>query len=178
MSQRIAIILSCIGALVSFGHVEVASAVSYNKMAFTSPYAPTSQDIPAQPTVQPTSQADPTAQPAPEEFSPEFLHRVTSRVIGEGSFAIPQIACTVRNRWREYHHAGLDAVLRAYYARDVQPQPWQIDIVRRVFTGEIPCPETWWYALSLQDTSYWTPHDRVGMVIVRDERSQIWIYER
>ena len=115
---------------------------------------------------------------APPQLDAAALHRVAARVIGEGSFAIPQIACTVRNRWRAYHHAGLDAVLRAYHAQDVPPQPWQVDIVRQVFSGELPCPQNWWYALSLQDTHYWTPHDRVATIVVRDAESQVWIFEK
>lgn len=114
----------------------------------------------------------------PPQLDAAALKRVTARVIGEGSFAIPQIACTVRNRWHAYHHAGLDAVLAAYHAQDVPPQPWQVELVRQIFAGELPCPASWWYALSLQDTHSWTPHDRVATIVVRDAKSQVWIFER
>ena len=167
MGQRIALVFSCLGLFLAFSDLPTAHATIPDDVVI-SPFARTDQN-PASEVIESPTQA---------EFSHAFLHRVTARVIGEGNFAIPQIACTVRNRWLENPHAGLDAVLRAYYAPDRRPQQWQIDIVRQIFTGELPCPETWWYALSLQDTSYWTPHDRVATVVRRDAKYQIWIYER
>ena len=172
MSKHIALILSCLGILCAVGNLQTAQAAT-PETAFVSPLA-----RPKANTVSASIEPSRAAVSPSEEFSYEFLHRVTSRVIGEGNFAIPQIACTVRNRWRKSQSAGLDAVLRAYYAPDKRPEQWQIDLVRQVFTGELPCPETWWYALSLQDTSYWTPHDRVATVVRLDAKFQIWIYER
>ncbi|MEZ4706282.1 MAG: hypothetical protein R3A44_03700 [Caldilineaceae bacterium] len=146
---------------------------AFSASAHETAESPAAPAQPAESANAPAAQA--TAPPALDDAG---LERVAARVIGEGSFAIPQIACTVRNRWRAYHHAGLDAVLRAYHAQDVPPQPWQVDIVRQVFNGELPCPQNWWYALSLQDTHYWTPHDRVATIVVRDDQWQVWIFEK
>lgn len=106
-----------------------------------------------------------------------LYHRVAARSLGEGSFAVPEIACTVKNRL-QVSGASLNAVLRAYHARDVQPQPATIEVVRQVFEGELPCPATWWYALSLQDTRHWQPHPQPALIIRRNNRSQIWIFHR
>lgn len=130
------------------------------------------------------------AKPAPEQpvdphlaaASPQALQqlytRVAARSLGEGSFALPEIACTIKNRLR-VSRASLSAVLRAYHARDVQPKPAQIEVVRQVFEGEFACPATWWYALSLQDTKYWRPHHRPPVkVIKQSDRKQILIFDR
>lgn len=107
-----------------------------------------------------------------------FYHRVTARSLGEGSFALAEIACTMKNRLR-VSRAPLTAVLRAYHAADVSPAPAQIEIVRQVFEGQLPCPETWWYALSLQDTYYWRPHQRPpAKTIKQNDRKQILIFDR
>ena len=104
--------------------------------------------------------------------------RVAARSLGEGSFALAEIACTIKNRLR-VSRAPLSAVLRAYHAADVPPAPAHIEIVRHVFEGELPCPETWWYALSLQDTYHWRPHQRPpAKIIKQSERKQILIFDR
>jgi len=118
-----------------------------------------------------------TNQPAEETYAPEFYQRVAARSIGEGSFAIAEIACTIKNRLR-VSRATLAVVLRAYHARDVNPREEQVEIVRRVFAGELPCPPTWWYALSLQDTRRWKPHPEPAIVVKRDNHYQVWIFNR
>lgn len=106
-----------------------------------------------------------------------LYERVAARSLGEGSFAVPEIACTVKNRL-QVSGASINVVLRAYHARDVRPQPQHIELVRQVFEDELPCPATWWYALSLQDTRHWKPHPQPAIVIRRNPRSQIWIFHR
>lgn len=106
----------------------------------------------------------------------DLYRRVAARSLGEGSFAVAEIACTIKNRLR-VSKAPLNRVLRAYYARDRTPQAEHIEIVRKVFEGELPCPETWWYALSPADTRRFRPHLHPAMVVTRDPRSQIWIYD-
>lgn len=104
--------------------------------------------------------------------------RVAARSLGEGSFALAEIACTIKNRLQVSHNS-LANVLRAYRARDVTPKPADIEIVRQVFEGEAPCPPTWWYALSLQDTYSWRPHQRPPVkTIKQNERKQILIFDR
>jgi len=96
--------------------------------------------------------------------------------LGEGSFALAEIACTIKNRLRVSRNS-LTNVLRAYRARDVPPKPADIEIVRQVFEGELPCPATWWYALGRQDT--WRPHHRPPVkTIKQNERKQILIFDR
>ena len=107
-----------------------------------------------------------------------FYGRVAARSLGEGSFALAEIACTIKNRLR-VSRAPLSAVLRAYHAADVSPAAAHIEIVRQVFEGQLPCPETWWYALSLQDTYAWRPHQRPpAKTIKQNERKQILIFDR
>lgn len=104
--------------------------------------------------------------------------RVAARSLGEGSFALAEIACTIKNRLR-VSRASLSSVLRAYRARDIPPQPYQIEIVRKIFEGESPCPASWWYALSLQDTKHWRPHQRPPVKIIKySDRKQILIFDR
>ncbi len=107
----------------------------------------------------------------------ELYRRVAARSLGEGSFALAEIACTVKNRL-QVSGAPLTAVLRAYHARDVIPTAQQVEVVRQVFEGELACPSTWWYAMSLQDTHQWKPHPIPAVVIRRDSRSQVWIFHR
>ena len=108
----------------------------------------------------------------------ELYTGVAARSLGEGAFALPEIACTVKNRLR-VSGSPLSAVLHAYHARDIAPNAEQIETVRQVFEGELPCPATWWYALSLQDTAYWRPHNRgPAKVIKQNERKQILIFDR
>ena len=107
-----------------------------------------------------------------------IYRRVAARSLGEGSFALAEIACTIKNRLR-VSRAPLGTVLRAYHAADVSPAPAHIEIVRQVFEGQLPCPETWWYALSLQDTYFWRPHQRPpAKIIKQNERKQILIFDR
>lgn len=107
-----------------------------------------------------------------------LYHRVAARSLGEGSFALAEIACTIKNRLR-VSRAPLSVVLRAYHAADVPPAAVHLDIVRQVFEGQLPCPETWWYALSLQDTYHWRPHQRPpAKTIKQNERKQILIFDR
>lgn len=108
----------------------------------------------------------------------QLYTRIAARSLGEGSFALAEIACTIKNRLR-VSRSSLSAVLRAYRARDVPPQPHHVETVRQVFEGDLPCPPTWWYALSLQDTRYWIPHQRPPAKIVKqNERKQIFIFDR
>ena len=112
------------------------------------------------------------------EGSPhELYRRVAARSLGEGSFALAEIACTIKNRL-QVSGAPLTAVLQAYHAHDVMPAAQQVEIVRQIFEGELACPSTWWYALSLQDTHHWKPHAIPAVVIRRDSRSQVWIFHR
>jgi len=107
-----------------------------------------------------------------------FYRRVAARSLGEGAFALAEIACTIKNRLR-VSRAPLSAVLRAYHAADVSPAADHIEIVRQVFEGQLPCPETWWYALSLQDTYAWRPRQRPpAKTIKQNERKQILIFDR
>ncbi|MCE7985840.1 MAG: hypothetical protein DYG89_32075 [Caldilinea sp. CFX5] len=104
--------------------------------------------------------------------------RVAARSLGEGAFALAEIACTIKNRLHISRNS-LANVLRAYRARDVTPKPAHVEIVRQVFEGELPCPSTWWYALSLQDTYSWRPHQRPPVkTIKQNERKQILIFDR
>lgn len=104
--------------------------------------------------------------------------RVAARSLGEGAFALAEIACTIKNRLQITHNS-LANVLRAYRARDVTPKPADVETVRQVFEGEAPCPSTWWYALSLQDTYSWRPHQRPPVkTIKQNERKQILIFDR
>lgn len=117
-------------------------------------------------------------QPNQSQTLQQLYARVAARSLGEGSFALPEIACTIKNRLR-VSRASLSTVLRAYHASDVSPKPAQIEIVRRVFEGELVCPATWWYALSLQDTKHWRPHQRPPVKVVQSSaRKQILIFER
>ncbi|CAN5500677.1 hypothetical protein BH10CHL1_BH10CHL1_31340 [soil metagenome] len=104
-----------------------------------------------------------------------FYHRVAARSLGEGSSAVAEIACTIKNRLR-VSRAPLTVVLRAYHARDKTPKPEHIEMVRKVFEGKLPCPETWWYALSRADTRHFRPHPRPAAVINRNS-SEVWIYD-
>lgn len=107
-----------------------------------------------------------------------LYHGVAARSLGEGSFALAEIACTIKNRLR-VSRASLKVVLRAYHAADVPPTPAHVEIVRQVFEGQLPCPESWWYALSLQDTYHWRPHQRPPVKTIRqNERKQILIFDR
>lgn len=115
-------------------------------------------------------------QPTQEQIN--LYTGVAARSLGEGSFALPEIACTIKNRLR-VSGSPLSAVLRAYHAKDIAPNAEHIEVVRQVFEGELPCPATWWYALSLQDTTYWRPHNRgPAKVIKQNERKQILIFDR
>lgn len=125
-------------------------------------------------TTQPISTTD---QLPAEPYSADFYLRVAARSIGEGSFAIAEIACTIKNRLR-VSRASLAVVLRAYHARDVKPRDDQVEVVRQIFAGELPCPPTWWYALSLQDTRRWKPHPEPAIVVKRDNHYQVWIFDR
>lgn len=108
----------------------------------------------------------------------QLYTRVAARSLGEGSFALAEIACTIKNRLQRSRNS-LPNVLRAYRARDVAPKPADIEVVRKVFEGELPCPSTWWYALSLQDTYSWRPHQRPPVkTIKQNERKQILIFDR
>lgn len=111
-------------------------------------------------------------------FNLQHLYvRVAARSLGEGAFALPEIACTMKNRLQR-SRASLSGVLRAYHAADVAPQPHHVELVRKVFEGELPCPATWWYALSLQDTHYWRPHQRPPVKIVESPgQKQILIFD-
>lgn len=123
----------------------------------------------------------PSPQPKETVVDADLLvlyRRVAARSLGEGSFALAEIACTIKNRLR-VSRSPLSAVLLAYHAADVPPTPAHIDIVRQVFEGQLPCPETWWYALSLQDTYHWRPHQRPpAKTIKQNERKQILIFDR
>jgi len=120
----------------------------------------------------------PTTRQNDEKELERLYARVAARSLGEGDFAMPDIACTIKNRLRLSHNS-LTNVLRAYHARDVMPKPLDIEIVRQVFEGELPCPSTWWYALSLQDTYLWRPHQRPPVkTIKQNERKQILIFDR
>ena len=130
----------------------------------------------------PTVVATPAPAQLPETAADADRHavyrRVAARSLGEGSFALAEIACTIKNRLR-VSRAPLSAVLRAYHAADVPPAADHIEIVRQVFEGQLPCPETWWYALSLQDTYAWRPHQRPpAKTIKQTERKQILIFDR
>lgn len=104
--------------------------------------------------------------------------KVAARSLGEGSFALAEIACTIKNRLY-LSHLSLVNVLGAYHAGDIPPKPADVEIVRQVFEGELPCPSTWWYALSLQDTYTWRPHQRPPVkTIKQNERKQILIFDR
>ncbi|MCX6043743.1 MAG: hypothetical protein NT075_01425 [Chloroflexi bacterium] len=105
----------------------------------------------------------------------EFYRRVAARSVGEGSAAVPEIACTIKNRLR-VSRASLTIVLHAYYARDKTPRPEHIEMVRKVFEGELPCPETWWYALSRADTRRFRPHPHPALVVSRNA-GEVWIYD-
>lgn len=109
--------------------------------------------------------------------SGEIYHRVAARSLGEGPSALAEIACTVKNRLR-VSGSPLPIVLRAYFAHDRPPRPEHIEIVRKVFEGELPCPETWWYALSPQDTRRFRPHAQPVVMITSDPSDPIWIYDR
>lgn len=125
---------------------------------------------------------DPQPQPQATTYNNKELNqlytRVAARSLGEGSFALAEIACTIKNRLQRSRNS-LPNVLRAYRARDVVPKPADIEVVRKVFEGELPCPSTWWYALSLQDTYSWRPHQRPPVkTIKQNERKQILIFDR
>lgn len=111
----------------------------------------------------------------PQLTRSELYQDVAARSLGEGAFALAEIACTIKNRLR-VSGAPLAVVLRAYHARDVLPNPAHIETVRQIFEGERACPATWWYALSLQDTQHWRPHPEPALVITRDHRVQVWIF--
>jgi hypothetical protein len=113
----------------------------------------------------------------PDASPNELYLRVAARSLGEGSFALAEIACTIKNRL-QVSGAPLAVVLRAYHAHDVAPNSAQVEIVRQIFAGERACPPTWWYALSLQDTHHWKPHPTPALVIRRNNRSQVWIFHR
>lgn len=126
-----------------------------------------------------------SSQPQPQsttynnrEESNRLYTRVAARSLGEGSFALAEIACTIKNRLQRSRNS-LTNVLRAYHARDIMPKPADIEVVRQVFEGELLCPSTWWYALSLQDTYFWRPHQRPPVkTIKQNERKQILIFDR
>jgi hypothetical protein len=129
---------------------------------------------PQHPPPQRTAQTD---HPPNQQNTTDLYRRVAARSLGEASFALAEIACTIKNRLA-VSRVPLSTVLRAYRAADVPPKPAQIETVRKVFEGELHCPPTWWYAISLQDTRRWKPHPQPAVIIRRSDRSQIWIFER
>ncbi|MFN8492346.1 MAG: hypothetical protein U0350_32395 [Caldilineaceae bacterium] len=129
------------------------------------------QNVTATQTLTPTKPSNTTANTV------ELYHRVAARSLGESPSALAEVACTVKNRLR-LSGSPLHVVLRAYFAHDRPPKPEHIEIVRKVFEGELPCPATWWYALSPQDTRRFRPHPRPVLMIKRDPRDQVWIYDR
>lgn len=147
------------------------SQVEQRKQAMVQSQVRQSQSVSATQPISPTKQATEQSNRA------ELYHRVAARSLGEGPSAIAEIACTVKNRLR-VSGSPLHVVLRAYFAHDRPPKPEHIEVVRKVFEGELPCPKTWWYALSPQDTRRFRPHRRPVLMIKRDPRDQIWIYDR
>ena len=104
-----------------------------------------------------------------------------NRLINEASFSdevLAAEACTVRNRLRTGW--SVDDVLSAYFAPDGIATPDQIAVVRDVLDGRRTCPSSWYYALSQQDATYWTPH-ACGPVAVFESGitgKAIWIYAK
>lgn len=154
-----------------------STAIEQRKVVHQASPQTTLQDEPPPPTLVRQSPDQPSAQLDGAAHT-QLYRRVAARSLGEGAFALAEIACTIKNRLR-VSRAPLTSVLRAYRAADLPPKPAHIEIVRQVFEGELPCPATWWYALSLQDTRYWRPHQRSPVKTIRqNDRKQILIFER
>lgn len=107
-----------------------------------------------------------------------FPERVAARCTGEASFAVPECACSVKNRldagWAE------SKVLSAYYAPDVRPTQDAIEVTRKTLAGEIECNKDFYFMFSLQDTIYLGLNDiePAGKVIRTEGVSEIWLYPR
>jgi len=107
-----------------------------------------------------------------------FPERVAAKCTGEASFAVPECACTVKNRldvgWSEAK------VLDAYYAPSISPTTNAISITTSILNEETECNKDFYFMLSLQDTYYLGLHDikPAGKVVRVKNVSEIWLYPR
>ncbi len=158
-------------------HAHRPSQAGHRKQAPAQAQVHQPQNVSAPQPISSTKPISPTKQATDQSNRADLYHRVAARSLGEGPSAIAEIACTVKNRLR-VSGSPLRVVLRAYFAHDRPPKPEHIEIVRKVFEGELPCPETWWYALSPEDTRRFRPHRHPVLMVKRDPLDQIWIYDR
>jgi Na+-transporting methylmalonyl-CoA/oxaloacetate decarboxylase gamma subunit len=84
---------------------------------------------------------------APVAAQSDFVHDVAARCKGEASWAVPECACTVRNRL----NAGFTEanVLTAYYAQDVEPSDF--DLWATAFVLARGCREDLYFMFSNHD---------------------------
>src|SRR5690349_17784257 len=81
---------------------------AHKKVATTHQKAPQTQNVAATQTITTTKESK------SHPNNTELYHRVAARSLGEGSSALPEIACTVKNRLR-VSGSPLSIVLKAYF---------------------------------------------------------------
>ena len=138
--------------MVLIGHVLL---IFYGFLLF-SPIPPIHPRLPRPPQVasathtasrRPVNQVSPVSAQARGQTTvqnqPKELHllytKVAARSLGEGAFALAEIACTIRNRLHISRNS-LPSVLGAYHAHDITPKPADIEIVRQVFAASSKPP--------------------------------------
>jgi len=164
--------------LITFYLLIQAPQLTFSKPQFSAQAQQNIQCQPAPPTttVTTTQVISATDQAQVQPNVNEVYRRVAARSLGESSIALAEIACTIKNRLR-VSKASLTIVLSAYYAQDRTPTGEHIEMVRKVFEGEMLCPESWWYALSPADTRRFRPHPHPAKVIKDNQHDQILIYD-
>lgn len=105
-----------------------------------------------------------------------FPERVANRCKGESSFAIPECACTVKNRlsdgWNE------KTVLRAYYAKDVEATPAEIITVTLVLDGSSFCDDRLYFMFGLGDVYHLGLLRTEPITKIVHGRQEVWFYEK
>jgi hypothetical protein len=100
---------------------------------------------------------------------------VANRCRGEASFAIPECACSVRNRldagWAE------SKVLSAYYAPDAVATPAEVEQVRQILSREATCDPNLYFMYSRADTVN-LGISQTPALVVSDGDREILFYSR
>lgn len=105
-----------------------------------------------------------------------FVTAVANRCKGEFHAAIPECACTVRNRL----DAGWNPakVLRHYYAVDSQATAAEVATVRSILTGATPCDPALYFMYSRADTEYLGIAHMTPALVVSDAGREVRFFER
>lgn len=105
-----------------------------------------------------------------------FATAVANRCKGEASFAIPECACTVRNRLDVGWNPA--KVLGHYYAPNAKATPAEVATVRSILTGTTPCDPALYFMFSRADTEYLGIAHMTPALIVQDGGREVRFFGR